>query len=103
MPRKSRIGGITMQIQGPMSLHGPHAINAPHRSKAAHPAEASKPAVPTDQLDISREAELVSQMRDVPDIRADKVAQIRAQIEAGTYETDEKLDIALDHLLNELV
>lgn len=36
------------------------------------------------------------------DIRADKVAEIRAQIDAGTYETDEKLEIAADRLLDDL-
>lgn len=36
------------------------------------------------------------------DIRVDKVAEIKAQIEAGNYETDEKLDIAADRLLEDL-
>ena len=55
-----------------------------------------------DQLDISQEAELVSRVREVPDIRADRVAEIRAAIESGTYETTDKLDIALDRLLEEI-
>ena len=38
----------------------------------------------------------------VPDIRADKVADIRAQIANGTYETSEKMSIALDRMLDEL-
>jgi anti-sigma28 factor (negative regulator of flagellin synthesis) len=37
------------------------------------------------------------------DIRADKVADIRAQIEKGTYENDEKLNGAIDKLLDDMV
>jgi negative regulator of flagellin synthesis FlgM len=91
-----------MQIHGPFSLHGAHPINAPHRAAAPRPAETTGPATPTDQLDISREAELISQLRDIPDIRAARVAHIRAQIEAGTYETADKLELAVEHLLNEI-
>jgi anti-sigma28 factor (negative regulator of flagellin synthesis) len=37
------------------------------------------------------------------DIRTDKVAAIKAQIEAGTYEDDKKLDAAVDRLLDDLL
>ena len=38
----------------------------------------------------------------LPEIRHEKVQEIRRQIAAGTYETPEKLDSALDRLLDEL-
>jgi negative regulator of flagellin synthesis FlgM len=53
-------------------------------------------------LDISPEADLVAQVHNLPDIRADRVAQIKAQIAAGTYETDAKIDTALSRLLDEI-
>jgi hypothetical protein len=37
-----------------------------------------------------------------PVLREDKVASIRAQIEAGTYESPNKVDIAVDRLLDDL-
>jgi negative regulator of flagellin synthesis FlgM len=37
------------------------------------------------------------------DVRVDKVADIKKQIEAGTYETDDKLNIAADRLLDDLL
>ena len=55
-----------------------------------------------DQLDISREAEMASRVRELPDIRADRVAQVRAEIEAGVYETAEKLEIAVGRLFDEI-
>lgn len=91
-----------MQIQGPTHVHGPQSINAPHRTQAPQPAAQSGYAMGADQLDISREADMVSRVRDMPDIRADRVAEIRSAIEAGTYETPEKLDIALGRLLDEI-
>jgi negative regulator of flagellin synthesis FlgM len=55
-----------------------------------------------DQLDISSEADFVSQARDLPEVRSERVAEIRAQIQSGKYETSEKLDIALERLLDEI-
>ena len=55
-----------------------------------------------DQLDISQEADLVSRANSLPDVRADRVAELRAQIASGAYETDAKLDVALDRLLDEI-
>ncbi len=91
-----------MQINGPAHVHGPQPINAPHRAKAASPTPSSQPAAPTDQLDISQEADMVSRMRDIPDIRQELVSQIRSQIEAGTYETEQRLSGAVDRLFDEI-
>ncbi len=55
-----------------------------------------------DQLDISPEADLASRISGMPEMRMDRVAEIRAQIASGAYETDAKLDAALDRLLDEI-
>ena len=93
-----------MQIQGPAHLHGPQPINAPHRTNTPQPAQPTGDVnlSETDQVDISQEADLASRIRDLPEIRHDLVARIRGEIEAGTYETDEKLDTAVTHLLEEI-
>jgi negative regulator of flagellin synthesis FlgM len=91
-----------MQIYGPAHVHGPQAISAPHRNYAS---EASAPAArqtAVDQLDISHEASFVSRAKELPDVRAERVASIRAQIAAGAYETDEKLNVALARLFDEI-
>lgn len=90
-----------MEIYGPSHVHGAHSIKAPHRLQPAQ-ADTVVDNTPIDQVDISAEADLISQVNDLPDIRADRVADIRAQIDAGIYETDEKLDIALGRLLDEI-
>ena len=91
-----------MQINGPAHVHGPQAISGPHRTNSAKPsAEASRPSE-VDQLDISPEADMVARARELPDVRADRVAELKAAIANGTYETAEKLDGALDRLLDEI-
>jgi negative regulator of flagellin synthesis FlgM len=46
--------------------------------------------------------QLLDKVQELPDIRSDLVARIRAEIAAGTYETEEKLEIALERLLDEI-
>jgi negative regulator of flagellin synthesis FlgM len=95
---------IKMQINGPAHLHGAQAINPPHHntraSRASEPQFSSLTQV--DQLDISHEADLVSRVREMPAIRQERVHELRAQIASGTYETDAKLNGALERLLDEI-
>lgn len=91
-----------MQIQGTAYLHGPQSMSGPHRAYNSQPPARSNASQPVDQLDISPQADMVSRVRDVPDIRHDKVAAIKAAIANGTYETPERMDAALDRLLDEM-
>lgn len=45
---------------------------------------------------------MVSRVHELPDVRTDKVAEIRQQIDAGTYDTDAKMEVAVGRLLDEL-
>lgn len=56
----------------------------------------------TDKVELSGMSHLLKALK-TNDVRTDKVADIRAQIEAGTYETDDKLDAAADKLLDDLM
>ena len=40
--------------------------------------------------------------RDLPEVRTDLVRRIRAEIEAGTYETEERLNVAVERMLKDL-
>lgn len=90
-----------MEIHGPSHIHGPQSIKAPQRLQTVQ-AEPIVDNTPVDQVDISPEAQLIDQVHNLPDVRMDRVADIRAQIEAGTYETEEKMDLALGRLLDEI-
>ncbi|MDZ4819977.1 MAG: flagellar biosynthesis anti-sigma factor FlgM [Planctomycetota bacterium] len=93
-----------MQVYGLAQLHSAQSINAPHTLRANQPASSTGRTSfnTTDQLDISAEASLASRLSDIPDIRHDRVAAIKAQIANGTYETADKLDGALSALLDEI-
>ncbi|MEM8865659.1 MAG: flagellar biosynthesis anti-sigma factor FlgM [Planctomycetota bacterium] len=93
-----------MQISGPGQVHGPHGLQGPHslRGKSTPPANNTSQPATIDQLDISPEAARASEASEAGQVRADRVAEIRAQIADGTYETADKLDAALDRLLDEI-
>ena len=91
-----------MHIYGPTHLHGAQRIGPPHTSRASTPAEPDYSAPIQDELEISDAARLVEKVGDVPEVRQARVDEIRAQIAAGTYETEEKLEIAVGRLLDEI-
>lgn len=91
-----------MHVYGPARVHGPQSIGAPHTSRLSQP-QAPNPSGPIqDELHISDAAKLVEKAAELPDIRQDRIDAIRSEIAEGTYETDEKLDIALGRLLDEI-
>jgi len=92
-----------MQIYGPAYLHGAQAISSPHSPRAeAAPAPRPSASNISDELAISDVGQFVGQVSDLPEIRADRVAALRAAIADGAYETDDKLNLALDRLLEEI-
>jgi anti-sigma28 factor (negative regulator of flagellin synthesis) len=73
-------------------------------SQHHQPTPASGPTSPaaTDKVELSSAAQAQGIPRNDGQIRFEKVALIKAQIEARTYESDAKLSIAVDRLLSEL-
>lgn len=92
-----------MQVNGPSQIHGAQPLRAPHRVRSADAQPAVDHLYGADQVDISHEAEFLSQIRDLPEIRSERVDQIRSELAEGVYETDEKLDVAVGRLLDELL
>ena len=90
-----------MQIHGPSQVHGPQDVKGPHAGRSnAKPSPAS--AAPSDRVDISPAAEAAIEAAEQGGIRGDLVARVRGEIAAGTYETPEKIDAALNRLLDEI-
>ena len=88
----ANVGGIN-PTQGPPPVQpGP----------AAHSSAPDQASPLADTVEISQQAQLASKIASLDPVRADLVAQVRAEIQAGTYETAEKLDTAIARLLNEL-
>lgn len=98
-----------------MQIYGPYRVSTTQPNAAAQRSQPQKPAETTpnpgkasvDQLDLSNAASGVNRMAPGSaiagggEIRIDRVAEIRRQIADGSYETPEKLDAALDRLLDQ--
>jgi negative regulator of flagellin synthesis FlgM len=53
-------------------------------------------------VEISSVGQLLGRLAEIPDVRAGRVAEIRSAILQGRYESEEKLSVALDRLLDEI-
>jgi negative regulator of flagellin synthesis FlgM len=55
-----------------------------------------------DSVEISDLGALRSKYDEMPTVRMELVAQVRAQLADGTYETPEKMDLAIESLFEDL-
>ena len=91
-----------MQIYGPSHVHGAQPVHGPHATRAAQPSQSQTASPIGDELHLSDAAQLADRVAELPEMRADRVADIRAAILNGTYETADKLDVAVERLLDEI-
>ena len=91
-----------MQIRGTSNIQSTTQVNFSNKVQTVENQSATTQLDTADQVDISSEAQMLASMNDISDIRAERVAEIREQIEAGQYETAEKLETAMDRLLDEI-
>ncbi len=54
-----------------------------------------------DQVELSDSARLLAKIRENP-VRSELIDRVRAEIDAGSYETEDKLDAAIEELLSDL-
>ena len=87
-----------MEVHGPGFASGAAPIHKVGRAQG--PAEvAGKPPLemPQDEVEISAAGQLMGKLTEATEAsqRAERLARIKAEIEAGTYDTDAKLEAAL--------
>lgn len=68
----------------------------------AEAAPDSRHRVLSDEVEISDLGALLSRIRELPDLRVERIARLRAEIENGTFETPQRLAGTVDRLLEEL-
>jgi negative regulator of flagellin synthesis FlgM len=85
-------------------LSNTNAIHKAVNSLTSRPAAAeSTQGLPSsDRLELSGAAHFLTVLKQQDGVRADLVASVRKQIENGTYETPEKLDVAVNRLMDDL-
>lgn len=82
----------------------PHHTTLENLSKARHNS-ADTPAASSgrgDRVELSEQARLLSKLKQLPEVREGLVNSVKSQIEAGTYDTPERLDTALQAMLDDL-
>jgi hypothetical protein len=55
-----------------------------------------------DKVELSEMALYLSKLRELPPERSELIGRVKAEIEAGVYDTPDKLDGTLDELLDDL-
>lgn len=88
-----------MDVQGIGSLHGATPIKPVSETQAAASTESTAGVTPKDEVEISSAGRMMQDLDVDTDLRSERLAQIKAAIDDGTYETEEKLKVAVDRLL----
>ncbi|GIX03652.1 MAG: hypothetical protein KatS3mg113_0658 [Planctomycetaceae bacterium] len=59
----------------------------------------AKVSAPQDELEISAAGQMLDQLSQTSNLRQERLARIKAEIDQGTYDSDEKLEAALLKLM----
>tara|TARA_Y100000588_G_scaffold377342_1_gene456356 strand:- start:787 stop:1116 length:330 start_codon:yes stop_codon:yes gene_type:complete len=94
-----RIGDVS-QPEGPRRTE-----QTRRREEPARGTEQAGEASSTDRVDLSSDAQLATRMADearqAPDVREDRIAEVKARIESGELDSDEVRGVIADRLLDQ--
>ena len=91
-----------MQIRGTSNVQPPTQVNFNSKVQSTDTNAQATRFDTTDQVEISNEAQMLAGMNDASSVRSERVNAIRQQIAMGQYETADKLEVAMERLLDEL-
>ena len=89
-------------IGGGASASGMPRPHLDPTAKPGHDAEPKAARRGTDQVEVSNLARSMSRLNQEPPVRQDLIDRVRGEIEAGHYETPERLDAALDKMIDSI-
>jgi negative regulator of flagellin synthesis FlgM len=89
------------RINGFFNSNAIHKVVSPGTNRPAAAESAQRPQI-ADRLELSGVQQYLSVLKSQSGVRADLVASVRDQIEKGTYITEDKIDAAVEGLLNDL-
>ena len=92
-----------MSAIAPLQHSVPSALNPAARAERPAPSAVAAPSPRgSDQVALSNTARLFAQLGDTQGVRQDLGARVREEIAAGTYETPERLNAAIECLAQDL-
>ncbi len=86
----------------PINRPSAAALAQATRALKQQPVEVNIPSRQTDKVELSTASRLLSRLSELPDVRHDLVNRIRQEIANGSYESDDKLNAAIDNLAQDL-
>ena len=99
----SEISAIGNTVVGSVKSTAPSSSVAP-----TNPVEVAAPAADTtavtvgDRVEFSPEAQMLEKIQDLPAVRQDRIDAIKDAIASNTYLTEEKLNLAIDRMIDEV-
>lgn len=91
-----------MEVPGMNPVQGSLPVQPTQPAGETSSADSAGPVAPRDDVEISEAGRLMQELSEPSDLRAERLAQIKEAINDGTYETEEKLQVAIERLLNDL-
>jgi len=91
-----------MEIHGLNGAGGAQPIYPRLAAYTVEQGSSARVSAPRDHVEISSLGQMLDSVHRMPEIRHERVEEIRRQIADGIYETPEKIEIALDRLMDEL-
>lgn len=92
-----------MEVNGLGPVNGGQPVQKTSQTAAAAQAAEARPTAPKDELEISSTNSAATEVDLQAEFRAQRIAQIQQEIAAGTYETSDKLETAVDRLMESLL
>ena len=101
-PHALPCGKDKQMIENVNPIGGAGGVNPIESSAAAGPKQLEGVRSVTDTVEISEIARLAAKIQDIPDVRQDLVASAKAEIAEGTFETPQRIEVAIDNLMEDL-
>jgi negative regulator of flagellin synthesis FlgM len=92
-----------MEVFGAGGAQGPQPIYPRLAAFSLDAGQTVHAGAQRDRVEISPLGQMLDSIGQLPEIRYEKVDEIRRQIAAGSYDAPEKLEVAVDRLLSELL
>ncbi len=95
MPDISSVGHGSLDPLSRLGTVNTYASNGLAREIAGTPRE-------SDRVELSEHARFLDALQKLPEGRLDQVESVRQSIADGTYDTDDKLNLAITRLIDDL-
>ena len=90
-----------MNIGRTDGVGGPGRIDGPNKIQRTSPPVTPSAAKSADKVQLSQKAALVSKAMSLPATRTERVTEIKKLIESGRFETETRLEWAINRFLIE--